>query len=497
DNDAFLTERGFENPSAVASTARKWMEARVRATYSHRARARLDTFLPILIDAAARTDAPDLAFARFAQFFERLPSGVQILSMFVAEPLLVRSLVQLLVLAPRLAPLLASRPGVIDAMLDQDFSGPLTTDASAVAATRAGVVNAGSFEASLNAARRIAHEDFFRIGAHVLLGTAPADEAGKAYAELADALVGALAETAIAEVERRAGAIDAEFVVLGLGKLGGKELSAGSDLDLMTIYRPATDNTVSTGPQELRARTYFARVTQRLIAALSVPTEEGALYEVDMQLRPSGSAGPIAVRCSAFERYYADEAWTWEMMALTRARVVAGSPQLARDVEAMRRAFLARPRDREALVRDVADMRQRMARDKPARGRWDLKLAPGGLVDIEFVAQFLQLATAADAPQVLDVSTPAALAKAREAGALTEADADALIAAAQFQLDLNQLLRVAYEGVFEPERASPQFRARLASAGGAADFEALEAKLAAMQDGARAVFVRLLGAGAP
>ncbi len=196
-----------------------------------------------------------------------------------------------------------------------------------------------------------------------------------------------MAEAALAEVARTHGDAPGAFTVLALGKFGGRELAEGSDLDLMLVY----DASAETSTRGLAAGEYFARVTQRLISALSAPTEEGLLYEIDTKLRPSGSKGPVAVRLSSFERYYDEEAWTWELQALTRLRAVAGDAALGERVEALARAVIVRPRDRDKTLADVADMRARMERERKARNPWDLKLAPGGLVDIEFVAQALQL----------------------------------------------------------------------------------------------------------
>src|SRR5690606_842475 len=182
---------------------------------------------------------------------------------------------------------------------------------------------------------------------------------------------------------------------------GGRELAEGSDLDLMLVY--------DAPEQAGGAGDYYAKLTQRLISALSAPTEEGALYEIDTKLRPSGSKGPVAVRLSSFERYYAEEAWTWELQALTRLRPVAGDFALSQRVTEMARATLAQPRDVQKVFADVAEMRGRMERERSARSEWDLKLAPGGFVDVEFIAQALQLAYAAQAPDALSPNTGEAL----------------------------------------------------------------------------------------
>ena len=300
--------------------------------------------------------------------------------------------------------------------------------------------------------------------------------AGKAFADLADVCVDALAAAALAETERLGGAFAGEVAVVALGKCGSREMNAGSDLDLMTLYRAANPHAAS----EVKgwdAVTFYGRFTQRLIAALSSQTAQGGLYEVDMQLRPSGTKGPVAVSFAAFEGYYAAEAETWELLALTRARVVwSTSDAFARDARGAVQAALRRPRDRAAVAADVLEMRGLMARERPPKGDWDLKLGPGGLVDIEFAAQFLQLAEAANGGP-LRPNTALALAALREAGLAPAETLDALERGWRLQQDLTQLLKVALDDGPDPEVEPAAFRALLARAGGARDFRQLRTTL--------------------
>jgi len=248
----------------------------------------------------------------------------------------------------------------------------------------------------------------------------------------------------------------------------------------MTLYR-ADD---PAGASELKAWdavTFYGRFTQRLIAALSSQTGEGGLYEVDMQLRPSGTKGPVAVSFAAFEGYYEAEAETWELLALTRARVVwATSEAFAQSAQAAIDAALRCPRDRAATVRDVREMRQLMARERPPKGDWDLKLSPGGLVDIEFAAQFLQLAHAADGGPMAPNTGDARLAPAKPLADLEHAW--------RLQQNLTQLLKVALEDGADPEGEPPAFRALLARAGGVRDFRQLRSGLGKAQAAAHAAY---------
>ncbi len=260
-------------------------------------------------------------------------------------------------------------------------------------------------------------------------------------------------------------------------------LSASSDLDLMLIYEPESDTAASLAP----------RFVQRLIAALSAPTEEGTLYEVDMQLRPSGRAGPVAVRFSSFDSYYRGDAWTWEFMALTRLRPVTGDEGLRhRIVDSARRSLQLKSADPK-ITDDVADMRRRMARERPARSRWDVKLAPGGLVDIEFVIQHAILKAAGEAPGVVRPTSIEALRALTAAERLGPGEAAILTGGLTFQLNLQQALRIAAGDGFEPAKASAGLKAWLASHLGFKDFSAVETHLFQVQDKIAALRTRKLG----
>ena len=484
DTLATLRELGYQKPEAVTAAVRGWHHGRVRAMRSERARELLTVLTPAMLRAIAASGAPDAAFQRFADFFAALPAGVQTLSLFKAHPRLLADLSAAFAVAPRLAALVGRRPALLDAMMDFGFERPLADDPpdQRANAMRAAVGAAGGFEAALNTVRRLQREEAFRIDWQTLSGRAPPEAAGASHADLAEACLQALAQAAVDETARRIGPAPGAFTVLALGKFGGRELAQGSDLDITVVY-DAPDGA---------GADYFTRLTQRLIAALSAPTEEGLLYEVDMQLRPSGSKGPVAVSKRAFERYYADEAWTWELLALTRLRAVAGDPALGNEIEALARARLVRPMDRAKIFADVAAMRARMDKERPAKGRWDLKLYPGGFVDVEFIAQAMQLVTAARAPEVLHPNTSVALAGLTAAGALAWEDAEPLLAGWRLYSQLQQWLRIVWEGQFQPEAVGEAVRLRLARALRRSDFTALEHELAARQDACRARFAAIL-----
>jgi glutamate-ammonia-ligase adenylyltransferase len=269
-------------------------------------------------------------------------------------------------------------------------------------------------------------------------------------------------------------------------------MTAASDLDLMLLY-DADPNVESVGgDRPLPSSQFYARLTQRLIAALSAPTAEGLLYDVDFRLRPSGNKGPIAVRIQGFEDYQANEAWTWEQMALTRARVVAGAPAFASRVETAIRAALVRPRDPEKLRADVISMRSLLEKEKGSNNPFNIKQVAGGQIDIEFLAQYLLLRHAPECPQCLSTSVMEALQRLRDNGLLDQRAAGGLIAAAKLYQGLNQVLRLAIDDEFIAAKASRGLSDLLLRVADEPDLARLELHLADTQARVRALFVQIV-----
>ncbi len=482
---ATIARLGFARPEAVSQTIRGWHHGRIRAMRSERAREVLTRLTPKLLRAFAASGEADHAFVRFAAFFSELSAGVQVLALMEAKPALLDLLARLLSVAPALSERLARWPALLDTLIEPRFAAPLAQDAAGGRGRELGELLAGASEAEarMNVVRRFRREEAFRIAAQVLEGVASAADVGAAYSDLAEVCLAAMADVALAEMQRLQGPQPGRFAVLALGKFGGRELAEGSDLDLMVVY----DAPDSGGGD------YYARLTQRLISALSAPTAEGALYEIDTKLRPSGSKGPMAVRLTSFERYYDEEAWVWELLALTRLRAVAGDAELGARAASIARAALLRPRARAATLEQVAQMRALMQRERPARDFWDLKLAPGGFVDVEFIAQGLQL-VCGDAA-ALGANTGQTLAALCAIGALAPADADKLGAAWRLWRDLHQLSRLSLANGRLADAPAP-LMARLGALSGVADWAGLEALVRRRRDEAREIFVRLIGAGA-
>ena len=328
----------------------------------------------------------------------------------------------------------------------------------------------------------------------IVEGTATAEAAGPALADIAEAVIAGLLPRVEEELAASAGRVPGGgFAVVAMGKLGSREMTASSDLDLVFVYDVPEGVESSDGPKPLSPTLYYARLAQRLIAALTTATAAGTLYEVDMRLRPTGNKGPVAVSLQSFSDYHSSESWTWEHMALTRGRLVAGAPALQARVEAEIRRRLTQARDPAAIIADARSMRARMAETFPGRNAWDLKYAPGGLVDIEFIAQTLQLVHAPARPAVLDTNTVGALIMLKGAGALMAQDADVLLASARLQHALTQVLRIALDETPEIEQATPGLKALLTRAAEAGSFAETQKKLAEMQRATREIFDRVMG----
>lgn len=485
-----LRAMGFGAPSQVAATIRGWHHGRIRAMRSARARELLTKLIPAILKALAETADPDGAFVQFDRFLSNLPSGVQLFSLFAAKPEFLNLLAKVVGSAPRLAVHLARAPATLDALVDVDFLATLPAQAQLDANLKRQLQ--GSYEDQLDGARRFAREENFRVGVQLVSDAARAERAGPAFSRVAESVIGGLLPLAEAELAQSAGRVPgAEFVVIAMGKLGGREMTASSDLDLVFVYDVPEGVDGSDGARSLSPTLYFARLAQRLIAALTTPTGAGTLYDVDMRLRPSGNKGPAAVSFKSFADYHARESWTWEHMALTRARPVAGSETLRARVEAEIAARLTAPRDANQILADAREMRMKIAAQYPGANAWDLKYAPGGLIDIEFIAQAYQLVHAPGDPAMLDTNTIAALEKLA-GGALKPDDARLLIEAARLEQALTQILRIALEETLEPEQASPGLKSLLALAGGAADFTPLEQELRERQKAVRGLFDRLM-----
>ena len=489
-----LASLGFERPADISRVIRTWHYGRYRATQSVEARERLTELTPDLLKAFGESSRADEALLRFDSFLSGLPSGIQLFSLIGNNPALLSLIVKVMSSAPRLADIISSRPHVFDGMLDPGLMAELPTRDYLSERLSTFLTAARHYEELLDRLRIFAAEQRFLIGIRLLTGAIDGMQAGRAFTDLADLLI----EQALAAVEREIETAHGHYpggrvALMGMGKLGSFELTAASDVDLILLYDHDDDATESDGAKPLDSTRYFTRLTQRLIAALSAPMSEGVLFEVDMRLRPSGNKGPVATRIRAFRKYQQDEAWTWEHMALTRARMVCGDRGLVDEACAVVAETLSRQRDEEKIKADVREMRDLIEREKPPRDIWDLKLIPGGLIDIEFIAQYLRLIAPARGISIdtSGVSTMQALDALGEK-MLQPDDLATVREALRLFTELSQIIRLCIDGPFSPKEAPAGLVERVAKAGDCPDIRTLEGEVKRLSKAVRAVFRKLV-----
>ncbi|MCG8511650.1 MAG: bifunctional [glutamine synthetase] adenylyltransferase/[glutamine synthetase]-adenylyl-L-tyrosine phosphorylase [Rhodospirillales bacterium] len=487
-----LSGLGFKDPGAVDSAVRGWHHGRYRAMKSARARELLTELMPILLAELAKNPDPDATFRNFDSFLSALPAGVQLFSMFYANPQLLELVAGIMGTAPRLAQHLSRRPNVLEGVLTGDFfDAPPPSDILLTELNRR-LERIGALEEALDVSRRWAHDRQFQVGVQLLRGYLEPRAAAVAFSNIADTALRGLFPVVEAEFAQKHGRFaDSGMLCMALGKLGAREMTASSDLDLIFVYDVGPDAEASDGPRPLAPSQYFARLSQRLINAVTAQTAEGAFFEVDMRLRPSGAKGPIASSLEAFVLYHERDAWTWEHMALSRARVIFGPERLTERTAEVIDETLTRKRDSDALLKDVADMRRRMDEEHHSDFIWEAKHHRGGLVDIDFLAQYLQLKHAEACPRVLSPNTCGALIALRDNGFVEPALANELIAALDLWQAVQGLLRLTIDGVFTPNREGEINEAianRLAEVGGAEDFAALKEKLSITAERVHGVF---------
>jgi glutamate-ammonia-ligase adenylyltransferase len=491
-----LATLGFKNPIMVAKTVQQWRGGEYRVFRIESTRRAFVEFVPALIVGLAHAEDPDSAVIAFDRFLQALQRGGRLISLLSQNRDLVALVALILGAAPRLGDMLARQPQLMDGLIDPRFFGAMPDRRELSARLAATLTDANSYEEFLDRLRLFGQESLFLIGTRILSGTVSAQQASVAFADVAEGIVQTVHGLATERFATQYGRIKGqEMAILAMGRLGSREMTASSDLDLILLYDFDPEYPDSDGPQSLHGAQYFARFTQRLISAFTTRTNYGVLYDVDMRLRPSGRAGPLASHIESFSQYQDREAWTWEHMALTRARVISASPDFGGKVERIIRDVLMRPRDATAAASDVAEMRRAIALEKGEDDVWDLKYAAGGMVDIDFIAQYLQLVHAAEKPDILDVSTLHVLDNAVRLGVLPPSSAEVLRSATRLYNDLTQILRLCVSEKFKPETSGQDLLRVLARAGDAPDFSSLEARVRETQADVRRVFQAVVGSG--
>lgn len=463
-----LKRLGIGPATELVEMIGKWRARGYRALRSDAAQRQFEAALPGLLKAFAAAAVGRQALIRFDDFLEALPSSIQFFALIEANPRIAGLLARVLELAPLLAAKLARRPEMLDILLtDEAFDAPPSAAELGVLLT-ARTARHEQLEPRLDEVRRWIAERRFQIGVQIVEGHVDPLAAAREYAKLADTAIAVLAPAVEAAFATTYGHVaGGRLIVVGFGRYGGAMLTEQSDLDLVFLFS-GSHETLSDGPKPLPATTYFNRLAQRLTAALSVNTAAGPLYEVDTRLRPSGKQGLLAINVESFARYQRDEAWSWEHMALTRARVVLGQSEDGAAVEAAIAAALMQSRDVERLRGEVLDMRADMAKSRSDGGPWDVKHAPGGLIDLEFIIQYLQLSRNEGFDNDLD----------RAIAYFVDSDVLGKAVAAAYKLMTRLLIVLRLLGGEDPAKLSPAARLMLANRVGIDDFDALKLALA-------------------
>jgi len=479
---AKLQELGFADPQHIAARLREWTSGRLPALRAERARELLDQLLPHLFGALGALPEPDKAFALFDTLLARQRAGVQLLSLFTRHPALLQRVAAVLGAAPALAEQLAEDPQALEGLLS-----PSARFAAPKPVLRRQLAEAEDLEQATEITRRFVRQEEFHLSVATLEGRIDADAAGRLRTALAESALSLLLPRVLAAHKARYGRVrGARFAVVAMGKAGAGEMLAGSDLDLMLIYDYA--------PADIAPTPYFVRLSHAFTAALTAQGKEGQLYHIDMRLRPSGNHGPVAVSLEAFRRYHAQESWTWERLALTRARVLAATPGFAKVVEEAIRGALERAQSAEAILKDTADMRDRLAAELPPRGMFDVKALPGGMMEVVFVAQALQLVHGPRQPEIFQPNTAAALRALEQAELLDEPDAALLLRADHLWRTVQGVNRIT--GLSERASDPPAaLAAPLLRATGTADFAELRLVMTQTAAQVQACFNRIIRRG--
>lgn len=498
-----LKEMGFADPSHVIGRVRVWHHGRYRSTRSERARQLLTELMPRLLESLAATTNPLQAFNRFDSFLGELPSGVQLLSLFHSNPTLLDMVSEIMGNAPRLSVWLSRHPSLLDGVISDDWSPDEADRGKMVESLRAALDQARDFQDVLDIVIRWANDRRFQTGVGLLQGRRSGEEAGAVLTSVAETAVGALADAVQSEFRDPHGGWPDEspegetgIAVLAFGKLGGCEMAPMSDLDLVFVYKVPPDIDGSDGKRELTPMVYFSRLGQRLVTAITSQTGEGNLYEVDTRLRPNGRSGPVCTQFDGFKNYYQGEAWTWEFMALTRARPIHGPAGLQALLARIIEDAIRQPRDPMTLVRDVDHMRQRIRKQYPGTKPWEIKHRPGGLVDIEFIAQYLQLRHASDGKDILSTNTGLALEKLSAAGYLAVEQMEMLRGALRLWRNLQAAIRLTAQEGLDENTAPDGQKSLLAHCGGFDDFEALRAHIVEVSKNVQDCYAELIAAPA-
>ena len=518
-----LAAMGYAHPERAFETLRAWHEGRYRAVRSEEARERLAELLPTVLDVFAAWPDPDSALALFDGFLARLPAGSHLFSMFAAHPELFDLITEIMGSAPRLANWLEHRPMLLDSVLSREFSDLDVPDADELGPelatmARRGLVRvfyqrefgtaemkaeladaalrARDVQDFLDAERRWANDKIFHIGVHMLRGLLFPVEAATPLSDIADACLGATLPVIADAFATAHGRIPGgRFAVVALGCLGDRQMTVTAPLDLMLVYDHPPNAAESDGRKALRPDRYYGQLSRRYVAAIRAATAEGTLYDVDMRPRPSGNAGPIVTSLASFVEHFHDDVPAWQHRALTRARVVWAEGDLGERFETARRAVLRRERKREDLAAQLVDLREDLRGDDPGEDIWAIEQKRGGLVDTDFLAQYLQLLHAAEIEEVLAGNSVSVFEASGNHGLIEQETAHELAEAATLWHNLHGILSLTVEERFVEATAPPALLAVIERACDVTGIDSLKEAMRETTARTAGHYDRLLGNG--
>lgn len=495
-----LAEIGFTDTSTLSQKVRDWHHGRYRATRAVRTQQILTELMPQLLEALADTSDPDTAFNRFDVFLQKLPAGVQLFSLFKAHPSLLKHVAQIMGMAPELADSLAGNPALLDGILTTDYFGRLPGRAELAEDLDLMLSTARDFQDILDISRRWANDLKFRIGVQILnnvdheTGDGATVTAGPEFSDVADVILTAIFPKVLAELTEKHGKVPGgELGIIAMGKLGSRQMTPGSDADLIFVFDTPEKDMMTDGDKPIPAGLFFTRLSQRYINALSALTGEGMLYEVDMRLRPHGKSGPIALNIEAFEKYYQEEAWTWEHMALSRARVVAGSQSFLPRVSESVTKIVRQPHELEKLKTDIVSMRARVHKEHAVNSIWSIKHVVGGLMDAEFLCQYFRLAYGHTHPEILVPNSITCLQQVTRLDLIAPEEAERLMDIIKLYLNVSGLLQLCLGSRAMGDEAPIALQKALIKAGNADSFDGLRKKLESAQNYVDSLVVRHIG----
>ena len=491
-----MKDIGFQNPEIIDALIRKWYLGRYRSMRSERARMILTGLIPILLNSIAKTLEPEKTFILFDEFLSRLPAGVQLFSMFEAHPQLLNLVLEILGKAPRLAQHLINLPSTLDFVLTPGFFDPLPSQNKMCSQLTSLLKYSEYHEDILNISRQWANDLKFQVGVQQLQNLLNAKKVAQSLTNIADTLLKCLFPIIKRQYAAKYGIIPgASVAILALGKLGSKEMTPSSDLDVVFIYSTPNQNNKSNGVNTLHAAKYFSRFCQSYINTISATTPYGKLYEVDMRLRPLGNSGPIAITYKSFKKYQQQLAWTWEHMALTQARPITGDPDFQKEITKCIRSILIQERDATKVAKDVLEMRTRIRKTHSGDHDWSLKHRKGGIIDIEFITQYLVLTHAHKHTKLLNIGTLPTLKILKKINLISQKDGETLIKSYELWLSLWSILSLTIAKKLTNSKIieiPENLKGNLAKIGKVPSFKALEYKMTTTSSQVSKIYKKLI-----